>query len=244
MPHFVSRLPFAVAVPAVLLLSLMGDRANAQSGSRNVTPSYPSSPGYSRAPSYSGSQTRSAVPSTPTGGSQTRSVSPSATKPAPVALRGYCPVCVVEMKKWIAGKPEHSVVFDGKTYLFPGEEQKKMFVSNPAKYTPALGGDCTVCLSNMSRRMEGSVQFPALYEGRLYLFPSDEQKKEFQSNPAKYAKVDLAMGGQCAVCQVEMNQVVAGKPEIATIYKGMRYLFPGEEQRKMFLASPEKYAIR
>lgn len=81
---------------------------------------------------------------------------------APVAMNGYCPVCVVEMKQWIKGDPRFAVVHDGKTYLFPSEEQKQMFEQNPGKYTPALGGDCTVCKAEMGERAPAaSISLPS-----------------------------------------------------------------------------------
>lgn len=163
---------------------------------------------------------------------------------AAVALSGYCPVCVIEMKKWIKGDSRFTVVQDGKTYLFPSDEQRQMFLKNPDKYTPALGGKCTVCLVEMGRTMEGSVQFSTIHEGRLFLFPGDEQKQVFLKNPAKYASVDLAAQGQCTVCRVEMRKEVQGKPEFAVIYKDMRYWFPSEEQLKMFVLNPAKYEIK
>jgi YHS domain-containing protein len=91
--------------------------------------------------------------------------------------------------------------------------------------------------------MPGSIYHSALRDKRLYLFPGEEQKQEFVANSAKYANVDLAMEGKCAVCRVEMNQDVPGNAEFAAYYQGMRYLFPGDDQRKMFLANPAKYAI-
>lgn len=161
-----------------------------------------------------------------------------------VALSGYCPVCVIEMKQWIKGDPRFSIVQDGKTYLFPSEEQKEMFLGNSDKYTPALGGKCTVCLVEMGKAMEGSVRFAALHEGRLFLFPGDQQKQMFIKNPAKYASADLAAEGNCTVCRVEMQEEVQGKPEFAAIHKDMRYWFPSEEQLKMFISNPAKYEVK
>ena len=63
----------------------------------------------------------------------------------------------------------------------------------------------------------------------------------FQADPATYANADLALGGTCPVCRVNMGQNVPGKPEIAAFHKGFRYLFPAVEQRKAFLASPKEY---
>lgn len=204
---------------ALLVLStsaVFSQQALAQSATRTNTPARPTSP--------PGSASRAAQ--------------------STVALDGYCAVCVIEMKKWIPGKPEYQVTYDGKAYYFPGDEQKQMFLADPAKYVPALGGDCTVCAVNMGQRMAGKLQFPSLYANRLFLFPNEELKQEFRANPTKYADADLALGGKCSVCRIEMNQDVDGNPEIAAFHQGMRYLFPGEDQRKMFLANPAKYAVK
>ncbi len=164
------------------------------------------------------------------------------TRSAPLALQGYCPVCITSMKKWVAGKPEFAVVYDGHTYLFPGDDQKRMFQADPAKYTPALHGDCIVCAVDMKKRVPGSVNFAQFHGDRLFLFPSEAQRKMFNADPAKYADADLALGGKCAVCKVEMKQDVSGKPEYTIHYQGLRYLFPGPDQMKMFQANPGKYA--
>ena len=95
---------------------------------------------------------------------------------------------------------------------------------------------CAVC--------NDAVQFATMREGRLFLFPGDEQKQMFLKNPAKYANVDLAAEGQCTVCRVEMQKEVQGKPEFAAIHKDMRYWFPSEEQRKMFVSNPTKYETK
>lgn len=147
------------ALLAFSALAVFGQQALAQSGTRTKAASSPTS--------RPGSASRAAQ--------------------SPVALDGYCPVCVIEMKKWLPGKPELQVTYDGKAYYFPGDEQKQMFLTDPAKYTPALGGDCTVCAVNMGQRMAGKVQFPMLYANRLFLFPNEAQRKMFLANPAKYA---------------------------------------------------------
>jgi YHS domain-containing protein len=146
------------------------------------------------------------------------------------------------MKKWVKGKPEHQLTYDGKTYYFPAAKQKQMFVADPAKYVPALGGDCTVCLAKMGKYVPGSVRHAAMLEQRLYLFPADEQKQEFLAHPQQYSNIDLALGGLCSVCKVEMNKDVQGKPEISAVHNGLRYHFPSDQQRQMFLANPNKYS--
>ncbi len=160
---------------------------------------------------------------------------------AALGLNGYCPVCIIEMKKWVKGSPQVAATYDGKTYYFPGADQRNMFLADPAKYVPALGGDCTVCYAKMGKRMPGSIQHAALSKKRLYLFPARDQQQEFIANAPKYVDVDLANGGNCIVCRVEMGKDMPGKPEIAAYHNGWRYLFPGKDQRDMFVANPTKY---
>ena len=92
-------------------------------------------------------------------GSESRAQSGSATiaKESRVGLEGYCPVGIIDMKKWVRGVSAQQVKYDGKTYFFPGPEQRKMFLANPAKYVPALNGDCVVCYANMKKRVPGNV---------------------------------------------------------------------------------------
>jgi YHS domain-containing protein len=82
--------------------------------------------------------------------------------------------------------PRISASYDGQTYLFPTAEQREMFLAEPAKSTPAMSGGCTVCRVEMGKDIPGSVQFAALHQNRLFLFPGDEQKQMFVKNPAKY----------------------------------------------------------
>lgn len=161
----------------------------------------------------------------------------------PIALDGYCAVCILDMKKWVKGNPNFAVRLDGRTYLFPAEEQRKKFLANTTKYTPAMGGHCIVCAAK-GKMVPGSVHFSVIHRGRLFLFPSANEKANFMAEPAKYENIDLAMGGMCTVCRVEMNKEVPGKPEFGTVYNNMRYYFPGLEQKKIFLSNPSKYAVK
>ncbi len=170
-----------------------------------------------------------------------RRLPPSAQKEVPVGLAGYCPVCIIELRKWVKGSSSHQVVYDGHLYLFPGEKQKKMFVANPVKYLPVLGGDCTVCYAKGGKRVPGDIQHAAFHQGRLFLFASEKQKQMFLADRKAYADADLAWEGNCAVCQVEMKHKTPGKAEFVAIHHGLRYLFPSPKMREMFLKNPEKY---
>ncbi len=162
---------------------------------------------------------------------------------APVALEGYCPVSVIEMRKWVKGDPAHRSEHDGLTYLFADAQGKQMFDANPAKYVPALGGDCVVALVEMGQRVPGNIRHASIHEGRLFLFSDAKGHKMFRGEPAKYADADLAYGGNCVVCRVDMQRDMPGKPELTVVHKGLRYLFPSEDQRDAFLANPAEYEV-
>lgn len=205
-----------MVIIVVATLGLGGGAVLAQSGTRLVPPA------------------RSA-PASPLAGSGER-----ATSQAPVALEGYCPVSVLTMRQWVKGNPALRVVYDGRTYLFANEQGKRMFEADPAKYIPALGGDCVVALVTMGQRVKGDVHHSATYNGRLFLFSKVEGKQMFLADPARYANADLALGGNCAVCAAGGVQT-PGRSDIAAYYRGLRYLFPSTELRDEFLAHPERY---
>ena len=208
----------SVVFAAVGLVVIGSLPAMAQSGSRNYPPA------------------RSSGRSTPPAGSAER-----VQKRVPPALEGYCPVSILDMKEWIKGDPAHRVLHDGRAYLFAGEKGKRMFQANPAKYVPALGGDCVVALVKLGKRVPGNIRHASFHDGRLFLFANADAHKMFQAEPVAYANADLALGGTCPVCLVNAGQTIAGRPEIAAFHQGLRYLFPAAEQRRAFLASPEQY---
>lgn len=219
---------FAVVATTLLFGSLLATAAHAQSGTRTQ----------SGARAQSGTRTTpSARPPAARAGSGTK------MNAGAVGLQGYCPVCIIGMKKWVKGASQYSAQYDGKTYLFPGEEQKQMFVRNPTKYTPILGGDCIVALVETGRRVPGNLQFADLHEDHLYLFSNEKAKGMFRANKERYARADIALGGKCTVCRVEMNKDVDGVVQFTSFYKGMRYLFPSQEQQQMFNRNPRKYEV-
>ncbi|MHC4697412.1 MAG: hypothetical protein ACYTFA_11765 [Planctomycetota bacterium] len=158
------------------------------------------------------------------------------------ALDGNCPVCLVKMSKLVEGDPDISSFYDGRKYLFPSAEQKRMFDANPTAFVPALGGDCTVCKIEKGKKVAGNSRFYSIHDGRLYLFPSSKQKRRFDKSPEKYADADLALDGNCPVCLVKNDKLVRGQPEYVSVYDGRRYLFPGPKQKRIFDADPAAFA--
>ena len=101
--------------------------------------------------------------------------------------RGGCDVVVtgtpIDLGEGIYG---HSRFFRAHvTYYFPNAAVKQTFDAAPARYVPALNGDCIVCYEKAGKRVPGSIRFASLHRGRLLLFPSEAEKRAFNENPAK-----------------------------------------------------------
>ncbi len=94
-----------------------------------------------------------------------------------IALDGYCPVCILEIKKSVKGKSQLFVDVDNKRYLFADEKAPAMFVKNSAHYTSALNGDLVVCYVDRKTRAPGTAHFTSFRDGRLFLFPSSDGKR-------------------------------------------------------------------
>ncbi|MCR9197347.1 MAG: hypothetical protein NXI04_01770 [Planctomycetaceae bacterium] len=160
---------------------------------------------------------------------------------AKVGLDGYCPVCIVDARKWEKGNPRISSTFDGLTYYFPSTGLKTKFDRNPQRYVPALNGDCIVCLEKADKRVPGSIYHAALHNNRLYLFPSEKEKQAFSRSPEAFEKTDLAANGECIVCLAKMNKHVPGSHEHTVVHKGLRYLFPSAKEADMFRKDPAQF---
>ena len=158
-----------------------------------------------------------------------------------IGLGGYCPVCIIDANKWAKGSPEYQATYDGVTYYFPEEAIKEKFLANPAKYVPALGGDCIVCYAKLRKRVPGSVNHTVRYDNRLFLFPGAEQQQAFRSNPKEFADVDLVLNGECVVCLAHAKKHVAGKPEFTEIKDGFRYQFVSAREQAAFRKDPAAF---
>lgn len=159
-----------------------------------------------------------------------------------IALDGFCPVCLVKLGKLIKGEPAVWSVHDGKKYLLRSKRQKRIFDKDPSAFIPAAGGDCVVCKVERDKTVAGKPEFHVVHDGRLFLFPSEKQKEMFRNDPQKYADVDVALGGYCPVCLVNINKAIHGRSEYTSVYDGRRYLFPLPEQKNAFDAEPTTFA--
>lgn len=185
----------------------------------------------------------------PSGSGTTRPAPPpsygSAARPrveAELAMRGFCPVCLVADRAWVVGDPKLATVFDGKAYYFPTPQRRQQFVADPVSYAPALGGDNIVAYAETGRREPGDLSRGVTHNGRVYFVGTQAERERFNRNPARYADADLALGGRCVVCRVDLGRPTPGEPKLTTVHNGLRYQFANAQQQRRFAASPERYA--
>jgi len=103
----------------------------------------------------------------------------------------------------------------------------------------AFGGQCLVSMLDDHKHRQGDEQFSLRYRGRRLVFASAEYRKRFQANPTTYWP---ANNGMCPVTRYEQQQLKAGKPDVAVIYRKQLWFFATQEHRKTFAANPARFA--
>lgn len=160
-----------------------------------------------------------------------------------VALEGYCPVRILDKKEWIAGKADHAVEFDGRTFRCADAECAEKFRQEPTRYLPALGGDSVVSFAKDGSRKPGSIRHAYFLGGRLYLLRSAAELAAFEADPGNYAQADLAYAGSCAVGAVVDQKDVPATAKSTVVHNGIRYRFSSDAAREKFLAEPATYEV-
>ncbi len=116
----------------------------------------------------------SAAPSTPAGN-------------PPLGLEGYCPVELVEHKRWVKGDPRWGAIHNGRTYLFAGPEQQQRFLPNGDAYSPVMSGNDPVAAIDHNQEVQGKRKFGVFYNRRIYLFADPASKDLFSRSPERYS---------------------------------------------------------
>jgi YHS domain-containing protein len=168
---------------------------------------------------------------------QVKADSPRPKEETKLALSGYCPVSLVSDRKLVAGQTEHTVQHEGHTYRFANAVLIDRFRKEPERYIPANGGECPVTEVDRGQARPGDPRWGVLYQGRLYLCASDEARRRFLGEPARYVLVDVAEQGFCVHCLGETGLLVRGDPRVAITRDGLRYWFPDPTHRAAFLAA-------
>ena len=92
----------------------------------------------------------------------------SAVANSTTGISGYDAVAYFTEGKPTRGNGHHVTVFDGVTYLFASEENKKTFEANPKKYIPAYGGYCAFGVTE-EKKFVADPEAWKIVDGKLYL---------------------------------------------------------------------------
>jgi YHS domain-containing protein len=149
-----------------------------------------------------------------------------------LANGGRCLVSQVDQHKSIIGLPATVAIVNGLRYLFAGDYQRRQFAADPAYYgvqriladAPEETASPRV---NEDRNTRGSTQTAGPQSSADNLEDADDQ--------------DYAMEGYCPVSIHEQGAWRRGSFQNHVDHEGHRYVFAGENERKLFLDDPQKY---
>lgn len=107
-----------------------------------------------------------------------------------LALRGVDPVSYFAAGHPVDGKTDITSVYNGATYRFASEENKKTFDADPAKYAPQYGGFCAYGLS-LGLKFDGDPNLWKIVDGKLYLNLNEQVVKLWNEDiPTKIHDAD------------------------------------------------------
>ena len=67
------------------------------------------------------------------------------------------------------------------------------FRNNPEAYAPKLLGCDPVILWESDRAVAGDIRYGAFFDDELYLFKTEERRRQFKANPEKYIRLQHAV---------------------------------------------------
>jgi YHS domain-containing protein/thiol-disulfide isomerase/thioredoxin len=110
-----------------------------------------------------------------------------------VGLDGYSPVALMKKREWNRGSSKFSWDYKDVTYYLTSREELMEFRENPESFAPRLLGCDPVILWESDKAVAGDIRFGAFFDDELYLFKSDERRRQFKSSPEKYIRLQHAL---------------------------------------------------
>lgn len=106
-------------------------------------------------------------------------------------LEGYCPVTLIDKRSWELGDERWTVVHEGHTYLFVGQQQQQKFLKSPDLYAPLMAGHDPVRFAETGQLVPGKREFGVYVvdPGPIALFADESSLQRFEQNPGEYDKV-------------------------------------------------------
>ncbi|MDR1270925.1 MAG: DUF3508 domain-containing protein [Planctomycetaceae bacterium] len=109
----------------------------------------------------------------------------------PLGLEGYCPVLLSTEERWIPGNPAYYTMYRGHVFRFSSEEAMTEFMKTPALYAPVAMGEDIVLMVDRNKKIYGNRKFGAWFQGRVFLFCSQDSLDSFAARPEYYAEIAL-----------------------------------------------------
>ncbi len=98
-------------------------------------------------------------------------------------LRGIDPTSYATGDAPVAGAADFAAEVGGATYLFASAAARDSFVAAPATFEPAFGGFCAVGAA-LGKKLDGDPAIFRNFEGKLYLFVSEDAVALWDKDPA------------------------------------------------------------
>ena len=112
----------------------------------------------------------------------------------PLGFDGFCPVQMIEQKRWVIGDKRWGAIHRGHTYLFAGPEEQKRFLVSPDAYCPVMSGNDPVLALDHKQIVPGRREHGLFFGNRIYLFADEASLQQFLQNPNRYgAEIMQAM---------------------------------------------------
>ena len=144
--------------------------------------------GYGQPPTGNGQVPAGYAPPPAYGAPQMPAQPPAAAPAGPSdALDGYCCVTLVERKKWAKGDVRFGAIHRGRVYKFVSQEAQQRFLANPDAFSPVIQGNDPVLALDGRQVVPGTREHGLFYQGRIYLFSTEDSLKRFQATPNRYA---------------------------------------------------------
>jgi YHS domain-containing protein/thioredoxin-related protein len=110
-----------------------------------------------------------------------------------IGLDGYSPISLTKSRQWNRGSPKFAWDYKDVTYYLSTREELVEFRNNPEVYAPKLLGCDPVILWESDKAVAGDIRFGAFFDGELFLFKSEDRRRQFKSNPDKYIRLQHAL---------------------------------------------------
>ncbi len=135
---------------------------------------------------------RNLVVATPV--TETKSATPELGDPKPIiGLAGFSPVALTKKRQWNRGSAEFACQYREVTYHLSSQQELDEFRKMPEAFAPKLLGCDPVILWESDKAVSGDIKYAAFFDDELFLFKSDERRKQFKASPEKYIRLQHAL---------------------------------------------------